>query len=74
MRRRDLDIELRGQLVNIDFAIQDPEPDVGLMGYGFEDESITDADGNALDWTLTDAEREVVVERVAKLARDLECD
>lgn len=74
MRRRDIDIELRGQLVTIEFAIQDPEPDVGLMGYGFEDESITDADGNALDWELTDAERDIVTEKVGRLARDLECE
>ena len=74
MRRRDIDIELRGQLVTIEFAIQDPEPDVGLMGYGFEDESITDADGNALDWELTDAERDRVCEKVDKYMRSLDAD
>lgn len=74
MRRHDLDIELRGQLVNIEFAAQEPEPDVGLMGYGFEDEAITDQGGNALDWQLTDAERETVCDKVNQKMLDMGAD
>jgi hypothetical protein len=50
------DIELRGQKVDIDLHVLEPEHDVGIMGYGFEDESITDADGKVLDWELTEEE------------------
>lgn len=55
-RRMEFDIELRGQTVTIDCAVLCPEPDVGLPGFSFEDESISDASGDILDWELTDAE------------------
>lgn len=74
MSRHDLDIELRGQLVNIEFFALSPEPDVGLMGYGFEDEVITDQEGNALNWELTEAELDKVGDAVNQKMLDAEAD
>jgi hypothetical protein len=56
MSRMSFNIELRGQKVDIDLHVLSPEFDVGIMGYGFEDEVITDENGKALDWELTDEE------------------
>jgi hypothetical protein len=57
-----LQLELRGQQVDIDLAVLPPEPDVGIFHYGFEDEIITDLKGNELDWKLTDEEIDQVGE------------
>jgi hypothetical protein len=72
--REELEIELRGQMVTVEFTVQERDPSVGIMGYGFEEESLTDADGFALDWELTDAERELVANKVDKMCRDIETD
>lgn len=55
--RMSLDMELRGWRVDIDLNALPPEHDVGLMGWGSEDEIITDYDtGLVLDWELTEDE------------------
>ncbi len=72
--REELDIELRGQTVTVEFTVQDRDPSVGIMSYGFEDEVITDADGNVLPWELTDAETELLANKVDKFVRDIETD
>lgn len=56
MPRMTIGIVLRGQKVEIDLNAHPPEANVGITGWGSEDEIITDSDGKALDWELTDDE------------------
>lgn len=69
MSRVQFDIELRGQEVSLDVHVLPPEHDVGIMGYGFEDEVIRDREGAILPWELTDDEIEEISEAVEKIAR-----
>lgn len=69
-KRHEIDIDLRGQRVTMEYFCVGPDPSVGMMGYDFEDETFTDADGNALNWELTDAEREMVGGKIDKAARE----
>jgi hypothetical protein len=54
--RTQFETELRGQTVKVDCEVDPPDFSVGIMGYGAEDVLLTDADGNGLDWELTDDE------------------
>lgn len=55
--RRFLSMTLRGQEVEIELSPIEPDYSVGIMGWGFEEETITDSQGNLLDWELTDEEQ-----------------
>ena len=68
--RKTISTRLRDQEVEIELAIVNPDPDVGLLGYGFEDESIHDLDGNVLDWELTEEEIEQINAIVDGVAGD----
>jgi hypothetical protein len=61
MSRRTFSLRLRDQDVEIELSIVDPDPSVGIMGTGFEDEQIYDQDGQVLDWELTEAETDQVL-------------
>lgn len=69
MSRVQFDMMLRGQEVSLDVHVLPPEHDVGIMGYGFEDEIIKDNTGAILPWDLTDDEIEEICETVEKIAR-----
>lgn len=60
MRRHIFELELRGQECSIELALVPPDDSVGLMGYSFEDEVITDENGALVDWELTEAEIEKI--------------
>lgn len=65
MSRMSISMTLRGRDVDIDLHVVPPDESVGILGYGFEDEVITDSDtGDSLDWELTEDEIQLVGERV----------
>lgn len=70
MPRMTIDIELRGQMVEIDLNALPPEHDVGISGWGSEDEIITDTTGQQLDWELTDDELYKISGAVSESAWD----
>lgn len=72
MIRLQFSMELRNQNIDVDLQILPPEPSVGIMGYGFEDEIIRDSDGAVLPWELTDDEIEKICETVDDIARSWE--
>ena len=72
MSRLQFDMILRGQEVSLDVHVLPPEHDVGIMGYGFEDEVIRDRDGAILPWELTDDEIEEICEAVEDKVRSEE--
>lgn len=63
-----IEMELRGQKVLIEGKASPPEYDVGLMGWGLEEETITDEQGNTLDWELTQDELYAISGKVNELA------
>jgi len=64
-----IEMELRGQRVLIEGKASSPEYDVGIMGWGLEEEeTITDEHGNTLDWELTQDELYAISGEVNKLA------
>lgn len=65
--RTTFQIELRGQKVTIEGAVLPPERDVGLCGYGLEDETIIADDGTVLDWELDDDEWFLISAALAKV-------
>lgn len=70
--RHDLTMQLRDIEVTVEFNATDPDPSVGMMGYGVDDYRITDDDGNALDWDLTDDEMYQLNCKVDEWMRDYE--
>ncbi len=70
--RTEITVDLRGRKVEINFAITERDPDVGILSEGFEDEEIRDADtGELLDWSLTDDESEALAAQVCKHIRGM---
>jgi len=70
MRTCLIEMELRGQQVLLECKASPPESDVGIMGWGPEEETITDADGNVLDWELTQDELYEVSGKMNQMASD----
>lgn len=70
MSRFQFDMVLRGQHVSLDVFVLNPDPDVGIMSFGFEDELIRDQDGTLLAWELTDDENMEICDIVNDKAND----
>jgi hypothetical protein len=73
-RRHQIETELRGQKVTVDFAIVEPDTDAGLTEYGFEDLLITDENDYVVAWVLTDAELEFLWPKVNDVLHRLDSD
>lgn len=70
MSRITILTELRGKEVEIELSATPPDRSVGIMGWGYEEETITDGQGNLLSWELTDAEEALICDKVAEYMED----
>jgi hypothetical protein len=66
-RRLSFEIELRGQQVSVECFAMEPDRDVGIMGWYFEEETLSNSAGDVLDWDLSEDEQEAISEVVADI-------
>lgn len=59
-----LEVELRGQTVTVELSIYSPEPDVGIMGPYWDEETIRDENGHILAWDLNEKEIDIISQAV----------
>lgn len=66
----NFELELRGERVSVELGVVNPDESVGMIGYGFEDETLCNSAGDVLDWRLTDAEVDKILNMVNDRAYD----
>lgn len=74
MKTHDIDIQLRGQSVTLEFQASDPDPSVGLFGWTIEEYRVLDEDGAALEWELQEDELQAIQSQVDGYMNGWACD